>query len=82
MIFWASCVLGPAAGPKGVSIFSPKMGKVRSPERTGMLRTPKMLPSCAYSSRIQFIRCPNDTGLMISPKMLSSSPDAPVRYDQ
>ena len=33
MMFWASWVLGPAAGPKGVSMVSPKMGSFFTPAR-------------------------------------------------
>ena len=49
MMFCASCVFGPAAGPKGVSSFSvPKMGRVL---RFGfqMWLTPKIVPYVSYS---------------------------------
>ena len=49
MRFWASWVLGPAAGPKGVSSFSvPKMGRVLRLAFQIWL-TPKIVPYVSYS---------------------------------
>ena len=71
-MFWASCVLGPAAGPNGVSMRSSKMGSAPSWLAVTILRTPKMAPWVLCSSMIQFISCENGIGLMMSLIMSSS----------
>ena len=65
-MFWASWVWGPAAGPKGVSIFSSKMGRAFPSPRRVSLDTPKMDWVVRYSPRIQFIRWAKGMGLIIS----------------
>ena len=66
MIFWASWVFGPAAGPKGASIFSPKIGRALPAVFLTGPATPKRLPDFRYSSRAQVIRLPKGMGRMIS----------------
>ncbi len=78
-MFCASWLLGPAAGPKGVSIFSAKMGSAPPSWRT-ILRMPKMLLRSACSVRIQSISCSNGIGLMMS-LIVSSSPAPPRPRD-
>ena len=65
MMFWASWLLGPAAGPKGVSIRSPKMGR-DLPEARYSLWTPNIRPESAYSVTAQFIREGKGMGYIFS----------------
>ena len=65
MMFCASWLLGPAAGPKGVSMRSPKMGRLL-PVALYAFRTPKISPDAAYSSTTQFIRDLNGMGYIFS----------------
>ena len=65
MMFWASWLLGPAAGPKGVSMRSPKMGRLL-PVAWYALRTPKISPELAYSVTTQFIRDLKGIGYIFS----------------
>lgn len=53
-MFWASWLLGPAAGPKGVSMRSPKMGRLL-PVAWYCLCTPNTSPQPAYSVITQLI---------------------------
>ena len=64
-MFCASCELGPAAGPNGVSMRSEKIGSA-PPSYATTLRTPKMLPCSSCSLRIQSISWANGIGLMTS----------------
>ena len=65
MMFWASWLLGPAAGPKGVSMRSPKMGRLL-PVAWYALRTPNISPELAYSVTTQFIRDLKGIGYIFS----------------
>ena len=65
MMFCASWLLGPAAGPNGVSMRSPKMGRLL-PVASYFLWTPKMSPLWAYSVTTQFIRDANGMGYIFS----------------
>ena len=66
MMFCASWVFGPAAGPNGVSTFSSKIGSAPAGSACTILRTPKMEPVCSCSVMTQFIRLANGMGLMMS----------------
>ena len=66
MMFWASWVWGPAAGPKGDSIFSEKMGRAWPFTCFTTLSTPKMLPWALYSFRTQLISWGKGMGRIMS----------------
>ena len=64
-MFWASWLLGPAAGPKGVSMRSPKMGRLL-PVAWYCLCTPNTSPQPTYSVITQFIRDLKGMGYIFS----------------
>ena len=64
---------GPAAGPYGVSIFSPKIERHFAGSALYSLRTPNTVCRFARSVIAQFIRFPKGIGVILSPIVINLS---------
>ena len=78
-MFCASWLLGPAAGPNGVSMRSPKMGRLL-PLALYCLWIPKISPLWTYSVTTQFIKDLKGMGYIFSD--MGSSPFCAMRLDE
>ena len=65
-MFCANWLLGPAAGPKGVSIFSPKMGSVFAGSALYSVWMPKTVPLFLRSVMTQRIKSLKGIGYILS----------------